>query len=67
MTQGTGPFVSVLYISNLILKETTAYLQSDEFKAAAQSILDNPNASDSYKDCVRRSLKKVEDYFSNKQ
>ena len=49
------------------LKETTAYLQSDEFKAAAQSILDNPNASDGYKDCVRRSLKKVEDYFSQKQ
>lgn len=49
------------------LKETTAYLQSDEFKSAAQSILDNPNASDGYKDCVRRSLKKVEDYFSKKQ
>ena len=46
-------------------KEQRAYLQSDEFKERAESILNDPKASDDWKECVRRDLKTIESYFSD--
>ena len=47
------------------VKEQRAYLQSDEFKERAESILNDPKASDDWKECVRRDLKTIESYFSD--
>ena len=47
------------------VKEQRAYLQSDEFKERAESILNDPKASDDWKECVRRELKTIENYFSD--
>ena len=47
------------------LIEQRAYLQSDEFKERAESILNGPKASDDWKECVRRELKTIESYFSD--
>ena len=47
------------------LIEQRAYLQSDEFKKRAESILNDPKASDDWKECVRRELKTIENYFSD--
>ena len=47
------------------VKEQRAYLQSNEFKASAESILNDPEASDDWKECVRRELKTIERYFSD--
>ena len=46
------------------LQKQPVYLQSKEYRDYAQSILDNPQASDEWKDLVRDELKEVEEYLS---
>ena len=43
------------------LQEQIVYLQSDHFREYAQSILDNPQASEDWKNLVRNDLKEIEE------
>lgn len=57
-------FDQTLSIMQDYLVNQPIYLQSKEYRDHAQSILDDPKASDEWKDLVRAELKEVEEYLS---